>query len=124
MLYKGAFCSLKSRRRGTRTIRRKRITLDFSDKSRRPGPRDLRKKLCVRNYFVSGRAAKSWDEFNTDWGPALLLGNKKGTDRADHKEAAANGSERARKRELEKKPPFEKRQLERGVKRQKCNETG
>ena len=124
MLYKGAFCGLKSRRRGTRTIRREKITLDFRYKPRRPDHRDHRKKSCVRNHFVSGSTAKSWDEFNTDWGPALLLGNKKGTDRADHKEAAANGSERARKRELEKKPPFEKRQLERGVKRQKCNETG
>ena len=63
MLYKGAFGGLKSRRRGTRTIRRKKITLDFSDNPRQPGRRDLRKRSCVRNHFVSGRAVKSWNEF-------------------------------------------------------------
>ena len=84
-------------------------------------------RVCEK-HFVSGRAAKSWDKFNTDWVPTLLLRHKKGTDRPDQKEAAANRCERARERELVKKPPFEKRQreleLERAAKRQKLNETG
>ncbi|CAH3031998.1 unnamed protein product [Pocillopora meandrina] len=65
-------------------------------------------RVCVK-HFVSGRAAKSWDKFNIDWVPTLLLGHKKATDRADHKEAAAKRSERAREHELVKKPAFEKR---------------
>ena len=54
------------------------------------------------------------------------MGHKKGSDRADHKEAAANRAERARERELVKKPAFERRQreLERVAKRQKRNEVG
>ncbi|CAH3118147.1 unnamed protein product [Pocillopora meandrina] len=84
-------------------------------------------RVCEK-YFVSGRAAKSWDKFNIDWVPTLLLGHKKATDRADHKEAAAKRSERARERELVKKPAFEKREreleLERTAKRQKLNEPG
>ena len=67
-------------------------------------------RVCEKN-FVSGRAAKSWDKFYTDWVPTLLLGHKKGTDRADQKEAAVNRSERAREHELVKKPAFEKRQV-------------
>lgn len=84
-------------------------------------------RVCEK-HFVSGRAAKSWDKFNIDWVPTLLLGHKKATDRADHKEAAAKRSERARERELVKKPAFEKREreleLERTAKRQKLNEPG
>ena len=77
---------------------------------------------CVcEKHFVSGRAAKSWDKYNIDWVPTLFLGHKKPTDRADHKEAAAKRNERAKKRELVKKPAFEKREreleLERAAKR-------
>ena len=56
------------------------------------------------------------------------MGHKKGTDRADEKEAAADRCKRARERELVKKLAFERRQreleLERAAKRQKLNETG
>ena len=68
-------------------------------------------RVCEK-HFVSGRAAKSWDKYNVDWVPTLLLGHKKATDRAHHKEAAAKRSERARERELVKKPAFEKRERE------------
>ena len=60
-------------------------------------------RVCEK-HFVSGRAAKSWDKYNIDWVPTLFLGHKKATDRADHKEAAAKRSERARERELVRKP--------------------
>ena len=84
-------------------------------------------RVCEK-HFVSGRAAKSWDKYNIDWVPTLFLGHKKATDRADHKEAAAKRNERARERELVKKPAFEKREreleLERAAKRQKLNEPG
>ena len=84
-------------------------------------------RVCEK-HFVSGRAAKSWDKYNVDWVPTLLLGHKKATDRAHHKEAAAKRSERARERELVKKPAFEKREreleLERAAKRQKLDEPG
>ena len=84
-------------------------------------------RVCEK-HFVSGRAAKSWDKYNIDWVPTLLLGHKKATDRAHHKEAAAKRSERARERELVKKPAFEKREreleLERAAKRQKLDEPG
>ena len=83
--------------------------------------------VCEK-HFVSGRAAKSWDKYNIDWVPTLLLGHKKATDRAHHKEAAAKRSERARERELVKKLAFEKREreleLERVAKRQKLDEPG
>ena len=68
-------------------------------------------RVCEK-HFVSGRAAKSWDKYNIDWVPTLLLGHKKATDRAHHNEAAAKRSERARERELVKKPAFEKRERE------------
>ena len=68
-------------------------------------------RVCEK-HFVSGRAAKSWDKFNIDWVPTLLLGQKKATDRADHKEAVAKRSERAREHELVKKLAFEKRERE------------
>ena len=45
-------------------------------------------RVCEK-HFVSGRAAKSWDKYNVDWVPTLLLGHKKATDRAHHKEAAS-----------------------------------
>ncbi|CAH3046558.1 unnamed protein product [Porites lobata] len=84
-------------------------------------------RVCEK-HFVSGKAAKSWDKYNVDWVPTLLLGHKKATDRAHHKEAAAKRSERARERELVKKPAFEKREreleLERAAKRQKLDEPG
>ena len=36
---------------------------------------------CVcKKHFVSGRAAKSWDKYNIDWVPTMLLGHKKPTD--------------------------------------------
>ena len=80
--------------------------------------------MCEK-HFVSGRAAKSWVNYNIDWVPTLLLGHKKATDRAHHKEAAVKRSERARERELVKKPAFEKREreleLERAAKRQKLD---
>ena len=60
-------------------------------------------RVCEK-HFVSGRAAKSWDKYNIDWVPTLFFGHKKATDRADHKEAAAKRNERARERELVKKP--------------------
>ena len=94
---------------------------------------DLTKEIlendCVcKKHFVSGRGAKSWDKYNIDWVPTLLLGHKKATDRAHHKEVVAKQSERARERELVKKPAFEKREreleLERAAKRQKLDETG
>ena len=84
----------------------------------------------MRRHFVSERAAKSWDKYNIDWVPTLLLEHKKATDRAHHKEAAAKRSERSKERELVKKPAFEKREreveleLERAVKRQKLDEPG
>ncbi|XP_068755908.1 uncharacterized protein [Montipora capricornis] len=68
-------------------------------------------RVCEK-HFVSGRAAKSWDKYNIDWVPTLLLGHKKATDRAHHTEAAAKRSERAREREVVKKPAFEKRERE------------
>ena len=68
----------------------------------------------MRKAFVLGRVAKSWDKFNIDWLPTLLLGHKKVTDQADHKEAAVKQSKGARKRELVKKP----------AKRQKLNDPG
>ena len=68
-------------------------------------------RMCEK-HFVSGRAAKSWDKYNIDWVPTLLLGHKKATDRADHKEVAAKESERVRERELVKKLAFEKRERE------------
>ena len=37
-------------------------------------------RVCEK-HFVSGRAAKSWDKFNIDWVPTLLLGHNKATDR-------------------------------------------
>ncbi|XP_068691130.1 uncharacterized protein [Montipora foliosa] len=84
-------------------------------------------RVC-KKHFVSGRAAKSWDKYNIDWVPTLLLGHKKATDRAHHTEAAAKRSERARERELVKKPAFEKREreleLKRAAKRQKLDEPG
>ena len=78
---------------------------------------------CVcEKHFVSGRAAKSWDKYNIDWVPTLLLGHKKATDQAHHTEAVAKRSERAREHELVKKPAFEKTEreleLERAAKRQ------
>ena len=94
---------------------------------------DLTKEIlendCVcEKHFVSGRGAKSWDKYNIDWVPTLLLGHKKATDRAHHKEAVAKQSERARECELVKKPAFEKREreleLERAAKRQKLDEPG
>ena len=36
-------------------------------------------RVCEK-HFVSGRAAKSWDKFNIDWVPTLLLGHKKATE--------------------------------------------
>ena len=78
-------------------------------------------RVCEK-HFVSGRAAKSWDKFNIEWVPTLLLGHKKASDRADHKEAAAKRSERARERELEKRE--RELELERTAKRQKLNEPG
>ena len=54
----------------------------------------------MQKAFVLGRVAKSWDKFNIDWLPTLLLGHKKATDQADHKEAAAKQSKAAREREL------------------------
>ena len=84
-------------------------------------------RVCEK-HFVSGRAAKSWDKYNIDCVPTLLLGHKKATDRAHHNEAAAKRSERARERELVKKPAFKKREreleLERAAKRQKLDEPG
>ena len=62
----------------------------------------------MRKPFVLGRVAKSWDKFNIDWLPTLLLGHKKATDQADHKEAAAKQSKGARKRELVKKPSLKR----------------
>ena len=58
----------------------------------------------MRKAFVLGRVAKSWDKFNIDWLPTLLLA----TDQADHKEAAAKQSRGARKRELVKKPALKR----------------
>ena len=69
-------------------------------------------RVCEK-HFVLGRAAKSWDKYNIDWVPTLLLGHKKATDRAHHKEAAAKRSERASERDLVKKPAFEKREQRR-----------
>ena len=66
-------------------------------------------RVCEK-HFVSGRAAKSWDKYNIDWVPTLLLGHKKATDRAHHKEAAAKQGERTRERELVKKLAFEERE--------------
>ena len=50
---------------------------------------DLTEEILENDHFVSGRGAKSWDKYNIDWVPTLLLGHKKATDRAHHKEAAA-----------------------------------
>ena len=33
-------------------------------------------RVCEK-HFVSGRATKSWDKYNIDWVPTLLLGLKK-----------------------------------------------
>ena len=45
-------------------------------------------RVCEK-HFVSGRAAKVWDKYNIDRVVTLLLGHRKPTDQAHHKEAAA-----------------------------------
>ena len=83
-------------------------------------------RVCEK-HFVSGRAAKPWDKFNVDWVPTLNVGHNKKTSRTD-REQAAKRSERARERELVKKPAFAKREkeleAEREVKRSKLTEPG
>ena len=83
-------------------------------------------RVCEK-HFVSGRAAKPWDKFNVDWVPTLNLGHNKKTSVKD-REKAAKRCERARKRELKKKPAFAKRkkelESEREAKRSKLTEPG
>lgn len=84
-------------------------------------------RVCGK-HFVSGSTAKGWDKFNVDWVPTLFLGHKKKeTGRTDQKKAAER-SERARDRELNKRPAHEMKekelQAERATKRQKINEPG
>ena len=81
-------------------------------------------RMC-ENHFVSGRATKPWDKFNTDWVPTLNLGHNKKTSVKD-REKAAKRCERAKERELVKKPAFAegKKELEseREAKRSKLTE--
>ena len=83
-------------------------------------------RVCEK-HFVSGRAAKPWDKFNVDWVPTLNLGHNKKTSLKD-REKAAKRCERARERELVKKPAFAKRkkdlESEREAKRSKLTEPG
>ena len=83
-------------------------------------------RVCGK-HFVSGKAAKSWDKFNVDWVPTLNLGHNKKTGHTD-RDQAAKRSERARERELVKKPAFAKRAKERESEREKklfkVNESG
>ena len=81
-------------------------------------------RVCEK-HFVSGRTAKPWDKFNVDWVPTLNLWHNKKTSVEDRKKAAKR-CERARERELVKKPAFAKRkkelESEREAKRSKLTE--
>ena len=63
-------------------------------------------RVCGR-HFVSGKAAKSWDRFNTDWVPTLNLGHEKRVERKNLEQASqrgqrANEKERKRKEQLDR----------------------
>ena len=82
--------------------------------------------MCEKHFFP-GRAAKPWDKFNVNWVPTFSLGHFKKTT-CTYREKGAKRSERARERELVKKPAFAEREkeleLERGAKRQKLCKPG
>ena len=82
-------------------------------------------RVCGR-HFVSGKAAKSWDRFNTDWVPTLNLGHEKRVKRKNLEQASqrgqrANEKERKRKEQLDRERALAE---EIAVKKLKLNEAG
>ena len=54
-------------------------------------------RVCGR-HFVSGKAAKSWDRFNTDWVRTLNLGHEKRAEQKNLEQASQRGQNRERTR--------------------------
>ena len=82
-------------------------------------------RVCGR-HFVSGKAAKSWDRFNTDWVPTLNLGHEKRVKRKNLEQASqrgqrANEKERKRKEQLDRERALAE---EIAAKKLKLNEAG
>ena len=82
-------------------------------------------RVCGR-HFVSGKAAKSWDRFNTDWVPTLNLGHEKRVERKNLEQASQRG-QRASEKERKRKEQLDRERAlaeEIAAKKLKLNEAG
>ena len=82
-------------------------------------------RVCGR-HFVSGKAAKSWDRFNTDWVPTLNLGHEKRVERKNLEQASQRG-QRANEKERKRKEQLDRERVlaeEIAAKKLKLNEAG
>ena len=81
------------------TTRRRRAWISAISRGDLTDDKLEHERVCSR-HFVSGQAAKQWDQFDVDWVPTLHLGHTKRPQRIDPQLNADRAERRKRRQEI------------------------
>ena len=81
------------------TTRRRRAWISAISRSDLTDDKLEHERVCYR-HFVSGQAAKQWDQFDVDWVPTLHLGHTKRPQRIDPQLNGDRAERRKRRQEI------------------------
>ena len=81
------------------TTRRRRAWISAISRDDLTDDKLENERVCYR-HFVSGQAAKQWDQFDVDWVPTLHLGHTKRPQRIDPQLNADRAERRKRRQEI------------------------